>query len=57
MDERNIAECRLCHTVIESKSVHDFQSCKCGAIFVDGGHDYYRRGGDPKNFIPVKRTK
>jgi len=24
---------------------HDFVRCKCGAIFVDGGSDYFRRGG------------
>lgn len=43
---RNIAKCKKCGTVIESKSVHDFQSCKCGAIFVDGGDEYIHRGGD-----------
>lgn len=30
--------------VVESKSVHDFQECKCGN-FTDGGLDYIRRGG------------
>jgi hypothetical protein len=27
---------------------HDFVSCKCNAIFVDGGNDYWRCGGDLK---------
>lgn len=41
---RNKARCRQCSDVIESKHVHDFVHCKCGAIFVDGGKDYLRRG-------------
>jgi hypothetical protein len=47
---RNAARCRKCDTVIESRSVHDFVSCKCGAIFVDGGLDYLRVGGNPEDF-------
>lgn len=43
---RNIAKCKKCGDIIESKSRHDFVECSCGAIFVDGGHDYIRRGGD-----------
>ena len=41
---RNIARCTKCNTTIESKSVHDFQQCKCKNIFVDGGKQYLRRG-------------
>jgi hypothetical protein len=50
---KNAAKCRLCGDVIESKSVHDFVSCSCGEIFVDGGLDYLRRGftKDANNFI------
>ena len=44
----NKARCRKCGDVIESKSVHDFQTCSCGAICVDGGLDYLKRGA--KNF-------
>lgn len=43
---RNIAKCKKCGDIIESKHRHDFVQCSCGAIFVDGGHDYIRRGGD-----------
>lgn len=46
----NKARCRKCDDVIESKFRHDFQSCSCGAIFVDGGLDYCRRGGNPEDF-------
>lgn len=43
---KNIAKCKKCGDIIESKHRHDFVQCSCGAIFVDGGHDYIRRGGD-----------
>lgn len=42
---RNAAKCDTCHEEIESKTRWDFVSCKCGAIFVDGGKEYLRRGG------------
>ena len=41
---RNAAQCARCGTVIESRHRHDFVSCPCGAIFVDGGRDYIRHG-------------
>ena len=40
---KNAIQCKLCGEVIESKHVHDFVQCKCGACAVDGGHDYLRR--------------
>ena len=43
---RNSARCRKCDDEIESKHRHDFVACACGAIFVDGGKAYLRRGGD-----------
>ena len=43
-DVRNRAKCKKCEKVIESLHRHDFKTCKCGAIFVDGGKDYARRG-------------
>jgi hypothetical protein len=47
---KNRARCKKCNDIIESKFRHDFVSCKCGAIFVDGGHDYFRYGGDLESF-------
>jgi len=44
--------CTVCNTVIQSKHRHDFVWCKCNkenrdaGIFVDGGSDYLRFGGD-----------
>ena len=42
----NKIRCRKCGDIIESKSVHDFRSCKCGPVAVDGGHNYLRRVGN-----------
>lgn len=47
---RNAARCTRCNTIIESKYRHEFVSCSCGAIFVDGGKDYIRYGGDMSVF-------
>ena len=44
---RNRARCRKCGTVLESKSVHDLQTCSCGAVSIDGGQEYLRRLGKP----------
>lgn len=40
---KNVARCKKCNSIIESKSVHDYRSCSCGACAVDGGHEYVRR--------------
>ena len=45
----NKARCKLCRTVIESTHRHDFLWCRCRSIAVDGGKDYLRRVGEPKN--------
>ena len=39
----NKIKCKKCGSVIESNRVHDFKVCKCGAVAVDGGHDYLKR--------------
>lgn len=39
----NKARCKKCNDVIESTHVHDFVTCKCSAISVDGGKEYLRR--------------
>lgn len=40
---RNAARCKICDDVIESKSTHDFVTCSCGNVSVDGGHEYLHR--------------
>lgn len=54
---KNAAECARCGDVIESKHRHDFVSCKCGAIFVDGGLSYLRRGGELGDIIERSEHK
>ena len=41
----NRLRCLKCGDIIESKSVHDYVSCSCGACAVDGGNEYLRRTG------------
>ena len=53
---RNMARCKLCNTTVESKTVHDFRKCKCGELFVDGGKEYFRRGGDINNIEDLSVT-
>lgn len=43
---RNSAKCLKCGDEIESTYTHDFVSCRCGEIFVDGGKSYLRRGAN-----------
>ena len=47
---RNIAKCTKCGDIIESKYRHDFVTCGCGAISIDGGNDYWKRSGNPEYF-------
>ena len=39
--------CLDCGDTIRSRSRHDFRTCNCGSIFVDGGTDYFRFGHVP----------
>lgn len=50
---QNAAMCMKCEDLIVSKHRHDFVSCKCGAIFVDGGQEYLRRGGELEQFADL----
>ena len=36
--------CKKCGDIIESKFRHDFKTCKCYNVSVDGGYDYLKRG-------------
>ena len=44
---RNAGQCLKCLDVIESKHRHDFVTCKCGNVSVDGGKAYLRRSWNP----------
>jgi len=54
----NRAKCNLCQSVIVSTHQHDFVSCACGAIYIDGGNSYWRAGAkDFKNLLRFKNRK
>jgi len=56
-DPVNAALCRRCGDIVISKHRHDFVTCGCGGISVDGGHDYGRRVAenlDDVREIPTK---
>lgn len=36
--------CPSCKQTIYSRARHDYHSCECGDVFVDGGFDYLRYG-------------
>lgn len=39
----NRAQCLVCYDIIESLHRHDFTTCSCGLLSVDGGLAYTRR--------------
>ena len=60
----NRAKCAHCNDVIVSRYRHDFVACSCfrnsetnTGIFIDGGDDYSRMGGNFKNFLIFKNRK
>lgn len=53
---RNIAKCKLCGDVIESKHRRDFVWCSCNSIYLDGGTECPRGGGNPDNFAPIEES-
>ena len=47
---RHAIQCRKCSETIESKHVHDFKYCSCGAVGIDGGISAGNRIlGDPSD--------
>lgn len=40
---KNAVRCNRCGDIIESTHRHDFKTCSCGCVSVDGGLDYIRR--------------
>lgn len=46
------AQCPTCKDIIYSRANHDFRSCSCGEIFIDGGFSCTRVGG--KDLTAIK---
>lgn len=49
-------KCLHCNDVIESLHRHDLHPCSCKAIYIDGGNDYTRIGGNPEDYVFVEKT-
>lgn len=49
----NTVVCLSCGDKIVSKHRHDFVTCTCGSISVDGGQEYLRRIGDFGNAMDI----
>ena len=49
----NRIKCAQCNDLIHSKHRHDFVSCKCGCVAVDGGDDYRKVCGFMDDIIIV----
>lgn len=46
---RNMAQCLKCKDVITSYHGHDYKTCTCGSLSVDGGMNYLKRAGEISN--------
>lgn len=66
---KNKGKCKQCGDILESKHRHDFVTCSCGSLSLDGGLAYQRilwRGGElddimenitePVDAVDVKTT-
>lgn len=49
---RSQLECKRCGQLIASLHRHDFRTCKCGAVSLDGGRDYMRIVGNREDWEP-----
>lgn len=49
----NTVVCLSCGDKIVSKHRHDFVTCTCGSVSVDGGQEYLRRVGDFGNAMDI----
>ena len=47
-------KCKHCGDIIQSKHRHDFVTCSCGAIAIDGGTDYARITGNKEDWEYVE---
>lgn len=53
-------KCLKCGKVIESTYRHHFKECSCRNVWVDGGSDYLRFGGnlkDKKSYLFIRDGK
>ena len=48
----NAIQCQNCKDIIFSRARHDFRSCNCGKVSIDGGFDYIRIAFSKECFGP-----
>lgn len=53
----NRIKCAKCNTICTSRYRHDFVTCDCGVVSVDGGQDYCRYVGELENILVFKNRK
>ena len=60
----NKIRCKICGEILESVTIHDFVPCKCfiesngsRGCACDGGLDYLRRLGNPKDVEELSETR
>jgi len=51
----NAITCPKCKDTIYSRTRHDFRSCSCGEVNIDGGFDYTKIGAKNIKEIQIKR--
>lgn len=51
----NKIKCTHCNDVIESVHTHDFKTCQCGTVSIDGGKSYLKRSFkySPSDYIDL----
>lgn len=49
----NRVKCNKCGSIITSRSVHDYKTCSCGNVSVDGGLDYLRRNYESNDYTEL----
>lgn len=50
---QNEVQCLKCGDRIYSAYTHDFVTCSCGAIAIDGGMTYLKRSGESRNYKDI----
>ncbi len=49
----NAVECLKCGEVIRSKNVHNYVTCGCGSVAVDGGSWYGKVAGNFEDWVDL----
>lgn len=59
-----VIQCPECNELVYSRARHDFRSCSCGTVSIDGGSDYTKVSYNPDvisepviKAVEIKATK